>query len=416
MTPNIGFFAQSFTDWNVNTGSSRRIKASESLSLGASDSAARASKDGLSVSPEARLRNLLDRFRRDAAHHGSLEVSVPLSDRSEGDLEGFGTGDPKMEKDLDLLLRMIAGDEEEYQRLRSRFSDLMKAAKGVGNDAPEVAIASPASTPSSAAAEASTEIATTTAASVSVNAQSFTRVESSAGASIMVDAVTGRPIPMNEAMTRAVQDARETAEQTGATTASRSFAGGEVHLRFERINGRIEIQDLRFAAVQGKADPLVLDLAGDGIDLRSPGDGAVFDINADGKQDRTGWVKGDDALLVMDRNGNGTIDDGRELFGDQNGAANGFEELGKLDANKDGVIDRRDPLFSALKLYRDINTNGRIDKNEMIPLDAAGVVTISLSFLRKAQEQNGNTLLLNGSFTTADGRRGQVADVLFGYQ
>jgi hypothetical protein len=97
-----------------------------------------------------------------------------------------------------------------------------------------------------------------------------------------------------------------------------------------------------------RADPLVLDLDGDGLEtlglnLASP---VYFDHNADGIKTGTGWVKSDDAFLVLDRNGNGTIDDGRELFGDAtplNGkgtldtsagiAAEGFAALAKEDTN-----------------------------------------------------------------------------------
>ncbi len=88
-----------------------------------------------------------------------------------------------------------------------------------------------------------------------------------------------------------------------------------------------------------KTDPLVLDLAGNGFSTRGLDDAVRFDLDADGRTDRISAPSGDDALLALDRNNNGRIDDGRELFGDQNGAANGFAELGKYDDNGDGRID-----------------------------------------------------------------------------
>ena len=66
------------------------------------------------------------------------------------------------------------------------------------------------------------------------------------------------------------------------------------------------------------SDPLILDLDGDGIETvaHQGSRGAMFDLDADGIANGTGWVKSDDGILVLDRNGDGMINDGRELFGD----------------------------------------------------------------------------------------------------
>jgi hypothetical protein len=58
-------------------------------------------------------------------------------------------------------------------------------------------------------------------------------------------------------------------------------------------------------------DPLTLDLDGDGIETVAAG--VLFDHTGEGRRAATGWVGPDDGYLVLDRNGNGTIDDGREL-------------------------------------------------------------------------------------------------------
>jgi hypothetical protein len=60
--------------------------------------------------------------------------------------------------------------------------------------------------------------------------------------------------------------------------------------------------------------PLVLDLDGDGVELRSLS-GAYFDMDLDGFAERTGWVSADDGMLALDRDGNGTIDNITELLG-----------------------------------------------------------------------------------------------------
>ncbi len=71
----------------------------------------------------------------------------------------------------------------------------------------------------------------------------------------------------------------------------------------------------------------------------------------------TSFVSGGTAFLALDRNGNGRFDDGRELFGDQHGAVDGYEELARFDANADGIIDREDPVFDRLRLW---HADGRV--------------------------------------------------------
>ena len=66
-----------------------------------------------------------------------------------------------------------------------------------------------------------------------------------------------------------------------------------------------------------QTDPLVLDLAGNGFTTRGLDDAVRFDLTGDGRPESISAPKGDDALLALDRNGNGRIDSGKELFGDQ---------------------------------------------------------------------------------------------------
>ena len=106
-------------------------------------------------------------------------------------------------------------------------------------------------------------------------------------------------------------------------------------------------------------DPLTLDLDADGIETTSANTGITFDFDGDGLRTGTGWVKGDDGFLVLDRNGNGTIDTGRELFGvdtvKRNGqkAVNGFDALSDLDSNADGVFDAKDAQFANVRVWED---------------------------------------------------------------
>lgn len=113
-------------------------------------------------------------------------------------------------------------------------------------------------------------------------------------------------------------------------------------------------------------DPLALDLDGNGISL-APGDFA-FDIDLDGALDQLAELMGADAWLALDRNGNGNIDDGSELFGPASG--NGFTELALLDDNQDGLINKDDEHFADLVLFRPGET--------LMSIEQAGIKVLSV--------------------------------------
>ena len=174
----------------------------------------------------------------------------------------------------------------------------------------------------------------------------------------------------------------------------------------------------QFAALQS-VTPIVLDLDGNGITTRSAADGVAFDIDATGKQTQTGWVGGGDALLVRDLNGNGTIDDGRELFGGATQLANGqragdgFRALAELDSNGDGKVNAADAAFGELKLWVDANADGKTDAGELKGLVDMGVAELNLDFSKGTDMDNGNLLGLVGSYTGTDGGERAMVDVWF---
>ena len=102
----------------------------------------------------------------------------------------------------------------------------------------------------------------------------------------------------------------------------------------------------------GDCEPLILDLTGDGFHLTDTAHGVVFDIRADGHPLRVPWTADSrNGFLVLDRNGNGLVDDGSELFGNvtpqpQSAHPNGFGALAQYDWNGDGMIDDHDPIYS----------------------------------------------------------------------
>ena len=168
------------------------------------------------------------------------------------------------------------------------------------------------------------------------------------------------------------------------------------------------------------ASPLILDLDGDGVETIGQTYNVHFDHNGDGLAERTGWASKDDGLLVHDLDGNGTIDNGAELFGSNtllaNGqkAANGFEALRGLDGNNDGKIDSTDAVFAQLRIWKDANQDGVTQDDELSTLEQAGVSSIGTGYTNQTvTDTNGNQHLQAGSFTNATGQTSKVDDVWF---
>ena len=185
------------------------------------------------------------------------------------------------------------------------------------------------------------------------------------------------------------------------------------------------INDL-FAAAQSwrprrRNSPIALDLDNDGLETtaESGWSGPLFDHNGDGIKQATGWLSADDALLVLDRNGNGLIDNGQELFGDstplQGGgtAEHGYTALAELDGNGDGVVDASDAQFADLRLWRDLNQDGISQANELSTLDELGVASIDTAFTTTNILNNGNRIPYISHFTRADGSTGTTGDIFF---
>jgi hypothetical protein len=165
--------------------------------------------------------------------------------------------------------------------------------------------------------------------------------------------------------------------------------------------------------------PIMLDLTGSGINTLSISSGVQFDLNAIGHKIGTGWVGQGSGLLVMDRNGDGLINDGSELFGSStvlaNGqkATNGYDALAALDTNSDNVISSADKGFADLEVWVDSNADGISQASELKTLDSLGITSLNLATTSTSEKNNGNWVGLASSYTTVDGANHVMADVLF---
>ena len=152
--------------------------------------------------------------------------------------------------------------------------------------------------------------------------------------------------------------------------------------------------------------PILIDVTGNGFELSNASTGVDFDIRAEGAPQRISWTvrDSDDAWLALDRNGNGHIDDGSELFGNFTAQPsppvgqqrNGFLALAEYDqpnkgGNGDRLITPNDTIFSSLRLWQDRNHNGISEAAELVTLHNIGVRTIELEYKdSKKQDEHGN--------------------------
>jgi hypothetical protein len=167
-------------------------------------------------------------------------------------------------------------------------------------------------------------------------------------------------------------------------------------------------------------DPLVINLHGP-YKLTGLEDPVSFDISASGQPRATGWTARDSdiAFLALDRNGNGQIDDGSELFGNATPlnhggrAPNGFEGLAQYDANADGIIDVSDPVWSSLLLWVDANHNGISEPSELSRLADSPITAIETQHhWTGRRDQSGNRFGYEGHLH--EGHRTQTLyDVFF---
>jgi hypothetical protein len=166
----------------------------------------------------------------------------------------------------------------------------------------------------------------------------------------------------------------------------------------------------------------VIDTDGKGFDLTDQEHGVVFDIFANGRPVQVGWTSADsrNAWLALDRNGNGKIDSASELFGDHTAQPpsdhpNGFLALAVFDkpengGNGDGIIDKRDAVFSQLLLWIDENHDGISQPNEQHHLSELGVYSLALKYTESRRTDKYGNMFRYRAAVNPDPKDGESKD------
>ena len=159
-------------------------------------------------------------------------------------------------------------------------------------------------------------------------------------------------------------------------------------------------------------DPLVINFDGQAADLQDAR--FSFDLNADGQAEELPLLGKGSAFLALDRNGDGQINNGNELFGAQSG--NGFADLAKLDSDGNHWLDENDPAYAQLRVWQPGATakgkDGGLESLQQAGVGALWLGSVDSQFsLKDGNNQSKGEVRQTGLWLKEDGQVGALQKV-----
>lgn len=208
-------------------------------------------------------------------------------------------------------------------------------------------------------------------------------------------------------------EARTESEKTTYTAEGvvKTADGQEIKVKVDLRMSRELLEETRLSVRAGdarKVDPLVINFGGNGAQLTDTK--FAFDLDSDGKTEQVSFVKPGGGFLALDKNGNGAIDDGTELFGPTTG--DGFKELAAHDQDGNQWIDEADDVYDRLRIW----SRDEAGQDSLVALGQRGVGAIWLGHLSTPFSlKNGSELLgqvaTTGLYVGENGQAGTVQQV-----
>lgn len=201
--------------------------------------------------------------------------------------------------------------------------------------------------------------------------------------------------------------------QFNATGVVKTADGREIHFDLTLLMQREHFEEsntsLRTGDAVRKQDPLVINFDGTAAQLTDSK--FAFDLDGDGNPESVSFVGSGSGFLVLDKNRDGKVNDGSELFGPATG--NGFLELAAYDQDGNGWIDENDAVYQQLRIWtRDADGNDSLNTLAEKGVGAIGLAHIGTQFdLRNADNRLDGEVRSTGIYLREDGGAGTVQQI-----